>query len=228
MQTQAAGDSPKGLEPERVAYWYFRLNGFLQIENFIIHDRRSGGQRTDADLFGVRFPYRGEFLADLPERPMPDDQDRLGLSDQLIDVVIAEVKTNQPCALNGPWTRKERENVQRALLAIGCIDRRQVEQAAGEIYEKGIYTGASGLRVRLVAVGRNRDAALRERYPAVTQVTWIEALAFVWDRLTTYAQFKKQVDEWDFSGKQIKALAEASGSFEQFVSHVAKEMNVDL
>ena len=25
------------LDPEKVAYWYFRLNGFFQIENFVVH-----------------------------------------------------------------------------------------------------------------------------------------------------------------------------------------------
>ena len=50
------------LSPEKVAYWYFRLNGFLQIENFIIHPERYGSGRTDADLLAVRFPFRAERL----------------------------------------------------------------------------------------------------------------------------------------------------------------------
>ena len=35
------------LDPEKVAYWYFRLNGYLQIENFVVHPVRHGGQRTN-------------------------------------------------------------------------------------------------------------------------------------------------------------------------------------
>jgi hypothetical protein len=34
-------------EPEKVAYWYFRLNGFFQIENFVVHPATSDSQRTD-------------------------------------------------------------------------------------------------------------------------------------------------------------------------------------
>ncbi len=34
------------LDPEKVAYWYFCLNGFLQIENFVVHPERRGGQRV--------------------------------------------------------------------------------------------------------------------------------------------------------------------------------------
>jgi hypothetical protein len=54
------------LDPEKVAYWYFRLNGFFQIENFVVHPARRGGQRTDADLLTVRFPHRAERLFDDP------------------------------------------------------------------------------------------------------------------------------------------------------------------
>lgn len=44
----------------------------------------------------------------------------LRLSPKVIDVVIAEVKTNDPCTLNGPWTASESQNVNRVLAAIGC------------------------------------------------------------------------------------------------------------
>lgn len=54
------------LDPEKVAYWYFRLNGYFQIENFVVHPERRGAQRTDADLLAVRFPYRAERLFDDP------------------------------------------------------------------------------------------------------------------------------------------------------------------
>jgi hypothetical protein len=92
----------EALDPENVAYWYFRLSGCLQIENFVVHSSGRGGQRTDADLLAVRFPYRAEFLFD-QTGPMADDVAALSLSRDMIDAAIAEVKTNQPCTLNGPW-----------------------------------------------------------------------------------------------------------------------------
>jgi hypothetical protein len=63
----------KHLNAERVAYWYLRLNGSLQIENFVVHPSRGGSQRTDADLLGVRFRHRMEFLYDHPE-PIANDE----------------------------------------------------------------------------------------------------------------------------------------------------------
>ena len=116
------------LDPERVAYWYLRLNGFLQIENFVVHPERRGSQRTDADLLGVRFRHRAEFAFDHGE-PMADDE-RLFLSPRFDDVVIVEVKTNQPCTLNGPWTKPEAQNVHRVLAAIGCLTRENIPDAA--------------------------------------------------------------------------------------------------
>jgi hypothetical protein len=52
------------------------------------HPQRRGAQRTNADLIGVRFPYRAERLFDVPNDIMADDVQRLTLSDRLIDVLI--------------------------------------------------------------------------------------------------------------------------------------------
>jgi hypothetical protein len=100
---QPAQDS---LDPEKVACWYFRLNGFSQFENFVVHPERCGAQRTGADLLVVRSPHRTERPFDSPDDTMPDDECRLSLPREVIDVVIAEVKTNRPCTLNDPWTRR--------------------------------------------------------------------------------------------------------------------------
>jgi hypothetical protein len=59
------------LEPEKVAYWYFRLNGFFQIENIVAHPARQGSQRTDADLLAVRFPFRVEGCSTIPMTSWP-------------------------------------------------------------------------------------------------------------------------------------------------------------
>lgn len=98
------------MKAEKVAYWYFRLNGFLQLENFIIHPGVRGGQRTDADILGVRFPYRAERFVDNPGDIMRDDAKTLNLSDTQIDIVVAEIKTGR-VALNGPWTEEQRQNI---------------------------------------------------------------------------------------------------------------------
>lgn len=205
------------LSPEKVAYWYFRLNGFLQIENFVVHPERRGGQRTDADILGVRFPFRAERLFDNPHDIMRDDDARLSLTADQIDVVIAEVKTNQPCTLNGPWTREDDQNVHRVLAAIGCLPPGNIEPAAADIYRAGIHNSELGLRVRLVAVGASLSEELALAFPEVTQLIWPEILAFIWDRFHTFRRQKTQVDQWDSQGRLLKTMADSFGDSETFV-----------
>ena len=217
---------PAPLDPEKVAYWYFRLNGFLQIENFVVHPERRGAQRTDADLLAVRFPYRAERLFDDPHDIMRDDEARLSRSADQIDVVIAEVKTNQPCSLNGPWTREDHQNVHRVLAAIGCLPPGHIEQAAADIYKAGIHRSELGMRVRLVAVGASRSDELATTFPEVTQLVWPEMLAFIWDRFHTYRRQKTQVEQWDGQGRLLKHIADQSRDSEEFVAAALARMGV--
>lgn len=226
MARHHPGLAQERFDAEKVAYWYFRLNGFFQIENFVVHPARRGGQRTDADLLAVRFPYRAERLFDDPNDIMADDVQRLALSPDMLDIVIVEVKTNQPCTLNGPWTRQDRQNVDRVLAAIGCLPPDQIEEAANDIYRRGVHLGKLGLRIRLVAVGREHSKELSATYPAVTQLTWPEMLAFIWDRLHRYRQQKTQVDQWDAQGRRIKRLADQSVHAEPFIGQALRLMGV--
>jgi len=213
------------LDPEKVAYWYFRLNGFLQIENFIIHPERRGSQRTDADLLAVRFPYRAERLFDDPKDVMADDVQQLAISPDLIDIVIAEVKTSQPCTLNGPWTQQERQNIHRVLAAIGCLPPDRIEAAAADIYRAGFHRSATA-RIRLVAVGRDRSKDIEAAYPHVVQLIWPKMLAFIWDRLHVYRQQKTQVDQWDAQGLIVKRLVDVSTQAEEFIAQALHLMGV--
>jgi hypothetical protein len=197
---------PPRLDPERVAYWYLRLNGFLQIDNFVVHPAAYGGQRTDADLIGVRFPYRAERLIDNPDDLMADDKDTLQLSPEKVDVVIAEVKTGR-CALNGPWTNAEAQNIQRVLAAIGCLWEGQIEPAAAALYERASFDARPDLRIRLVLFGKEPDTDIAARYAGITQVTWAAALAFIQERFQRYSRQKAQTDQWDRTGKDLKRLA---------------------
>jgi hypothetical protein len=210
------------LDPEKVAYWYFRLNGFLQIENFVVHPGRRGGQRTDADLLAVRFPHRAEFLFDHSE-PMRDDEGTLCLSPEAIDVVIAEVKTNQPCTLNGPWAIEEHQNVHRVLAAIGCVPRDTIDMAATRIYRDGIYQHGT-IRIRLIAVGGDRSPELAERFPEVVQVTWPQIFDFIWHRFYTCRHQKTQVQQWDAQGLLLKRLADSSAASQDFISIAQSRM----
>ena len=215
---------PPRLNAERVAYWYFRLNGFLQIENFVVHPRSRGGQRTDADLLAVRFPYRAERLIDNPDDIMADDERGLALSSDLIDVAIVEVKTNDPCTLNGPWTAPERQNVNRVVAAIGCVPRGLIDVVATAIYQHGVFEQGA-LRIRLIAVGRVGSPDLAERFPQVVQVTWRHVFDFMWERFHKYRRQKTQVQQWDAQGQLLKRLADANREKETFITTAISRMS---
>ena len=78
---------PLQINPEKLAYWYFRVNGCFTFTNFIIHPDRGRGQRTDVDIMAVRLPYRSEIL----ENSMSDD-DVLLPEGNRIKAIPAEVK----------------------------------------------------------------------------------------------------------------------------------------
>lgn len=193
------------LTTEKVAYWYFRLNGFFQMESFIIHPTNANhGQRTDADLIGVRFPFRAERFFDDPGKPMLDDEKLLQLSPGYTEVIIVEVKTNEPCTLNGPWTREEQQNVQRVLAAIGCFEIEHLDTIAMAIYETGLFEDSSRkLRIRLVALGGQSNGDLARKMPKVLQIIWPDILRFIGERLYVFRSIKVDNQQWD---EQIKLI----------------------
>jgi hypothetical protein len=120
--------------PERLAYWYLRLNGFLAIENFIVHDEGGGPQRTDVDLIALRFPNRREAFRDYGERVewMTDDS---RFADKKIPFAAFVEVTSGRCKLNGPWTNHTKANMPRAIMALGAFStRKEVDLASKEVY----------------------------------------------------------------------------------------------
>src|SRR6266540_3603201 len=121
------------MNSEDLAYWYFRLNGFFTIVNFVLHPRSRGSQLTDADILGVRFPFRAEF----PEGPEADELEFR--SDGLAPFfVIAEVTTGE-CKLNGPWRNPAAGNIQRVFEAVGLFGAADAEKVAAALHRRGRF-----------------------------------------------------------------------------------------
>ena len=190
--------APSISTPERLAYWYFRLNGFLTTENFIVHPDSGRDQRTDADLLAVRFSHRRENL----ERPMKDDSRVAGCRTP-INLVIAEVKTGL-CALNGPWTNPEAMNMKRVLRAIGCLPDEALELSCAQLYSHGIWAD-SMVTLRLFALGDRRARGLC--IPDEQQVTWDEVIAFCVERFKAYRNPKSSVGQWEDDGRRLMTAA---------------------
>ena len=194
--------SPKNFEridPEQVAYWFFRLNGCPTIINFIVHpDFRGPSQRTDVDILAVRFPHRAELITS--GHPMVDHE--VFCSEKYIDIAIAEVKHGQ-CRLNGPWTNPPDANLHRVLYAIGVFDEGKVPDVSKALYQDGQFKDDQ-YRVRLFAIGEFSNPRL---LPGAVQLVWDEVLKFIYGRFREYQVQKAHHTQWENIGDKLFRIA---------------------
>jgi hypothetical protein len=82
---------------ETLAYWYLRLNGFLLLQNFVLHRNASTIEHSaDADLLAVRFPNVYEEIGGHADDWDTEKFARWGfdLVQQVIGLIV-EVKTGK-------------------------------------------------------------------------------------------------------------------------------------
>jgi hypothetical protein len=208
----ATMDGP-AINPEHLAYWYFRLNGFMTTVNFVVHPEQGSEQRTDVDVLGVRFPFRAELLSE----PMVDDAP-FTEEKQRPYVIIAEVKKDR-CKLNGPWTRPHDQNMNRVLTAIGVIHPSEQDAAAAALYTTGVFQGGNVL-LSLCCVGAMENREVRRQFPDVPQILWPQITAFIYQRFHTYFYQKLSHPQWDQTGRLLWQLCVDYRSADEFGSAV--------
>lgn len=200
------------INAEQLAYWYFRLNGFLTIINFVVHHETDSDQRTDVDILGARFPYRAE----LHPTPMEDHSD-IEIVNGKPYIVLAEVKKSK-CELNGPWTKPEKANMNRVLHAIGSFPNESIEEVAKGIYEHGFVNGSC--YISLFCLGSEENEKIKRKYPKVPQVTWNRVLYFIYERFTKYRVQKVSHKQWNSNGKNLWDWTVKSKDASAFVKSV--------
>ena len=180
---------------EDVVAWFLRLNGFFTTENFVVHQPERSvnkGQRTEADVLGVRFPQRAERVAGLFLK------DHELFSGVAVPVFVIAEATSGPCKLNGPWTRPAGENLKHLLRAVGCPSD-LVPSVADGLYKVGVFKG-SCLEARMLSVGNVRAANLPR---GCSQLTWLELLGFCYDRFTAFLSYKGDHQQWPSVGQVL-------------------------
>lgn len=205
--------SQQQISSEQLAYWYLRLNGFISTPNFVVHPDTGSNQETDVDVMGIRFPYRAENLM----RPMQDESQFARINNRS-HVVIAEVKKGL-CALNGPWTNRERNNMLRLLMAIGLFPKREAGVIAELLYEKGFYDSQL-YRVSLMCIGNTNSIEVHKNFPQVPQITWSEILDFIFKRFTKYREQKASHKQWDDAGKYLWNVFERCRDEQQYLETI--------
>ena len=209
------------MNAEKLAYWFFRLNGCFTFENFIVHPDRRGAQETDADLIALRFQHRSELHTSntpMQDHPLFTEQPKL------INVFLVEAKRGA-CSINGPWKKPKRRNLQRVLFAMGFVPKNRVDEVANHLYEHLSYTDDL-MTIRFTAVGRERSK--RGTVAKALQLTWHDILQWIHKRFNEYKAQKADHDQWDDSAKQLydTATQEYPRDVNGFIEHWLSETQI--
>jgi hypothetical protein len=141
---------------------YLRLNGYLTLSEFEVQKRTKRGSYetvTDVDIVGLRFP--GDIYAADPHdeaecRLLLIHDEVLALEDDLIDVIIGEVKQGE--AVFNPGLTAH-EVLHSVLRRFEWVFQDPIDGVVEEIQESGISivpTKSGGrVRCRLVAFGQS-------------------------------------------------------------------------
>ncbi len=199
------GQQVRQLKPDDVVRWYYRLNGFLAMSNFIIHPPQKGSQRTDADVVGIRFPNHRELAFSCEQifaTPLPL-------------IAIAEV-TIQKCKVNGPWTNKHARNMQYLLQWIGLFEDDTVDEIAASLYSD-CKCDAAGVTVQMYAIGKSLDKDLTDKYPGLKQITFESIFSFIYKRFDQHKAAKANHQQWDETANLMWSEFKGSSNEELFV-----------
>lgn len=138
---------------------------------------------------------------------MLDDPSVFGDQHKIL-IYFAEVKAGQRCTINGPWSKRPRQNIPRTLRAVGCIPDERVDDAANQLYQSCYYEDERVV-VRLMAVGDQLNPIYENSKPNVVQITWDDAIHFIHRRFNELRVSKSQHDSWPESGRILWEMSEA-------------------
>jgi hypothetical protein len=195
---------------EQLATWYLRLNGYLTVPNFILHDDNKGSTRGEIDVLAVRFPYSVETAG---SKWMKRD-DILVPKDKKIDFIIAEIKRDK-CKLNDSLTNAGRKNVPYLIKWLGMAQESEIEKVSDELYKNKIYEGDSWV-LRVVCFGSSKAGC--ESLSGVLQIMHNQVIDFISKRFKEHRECKANHDQWDdFIKCFYKKVVEAGWNAERIL-----------
>lgn len=191
---------------DKIAYWFFRLNGCFTFENFIVHPDGRGSQKTEIDIIALRFPHRQELRTS--DHPMEDYQ-LFQSQEKYASVFFVEFKRNRG-SINPAW--RNPQNMQSILNAIGVLDNKDIKTAS-EALCRDYRFSQKEVSFSFVKVGKtcssNHDIPL---------LTWDKILRWMYSRYVDYKEQKADHEQWDGVGTDLYELA-MEKSEDDFVRH---------
>lgn len=131
---------------EELAYWYFRLNGFFILENYVLEKKNDEfGNTYETDIIAVRFPYVYEDVGGYKDDWHDKLKELIPNFDKNILGVICEVKSGE----GNYHTRKlfRKEKLEKCLSRLGFFEYKSEEFSValnelekGSVYSNEMYT----------------------------------------------------------------------------------------
>lgn len=207
----------------RLAYWYFRLNGFLSIENFIVHEGLNTDRHlTDIDFLGVRFCHRKELFNSRINTFLEDDNDsdlfKYNAKDRIY-IVFAEIKRGA-CSINRSWIDNT-ELFPNLLQAIGITKPSQISKIAKRLQMNG-YVNVNRYFISFASVGSHNNSKLIP-YEKIPVIIWDEIISFIYKRVKENQRLKINMQEWGVhsEGSTLFSLARNSESLIEFKNQIS-------
>ena len=188
---------------ERLASWYLRLNGFLLVEDFVLH-RQDGKGTSDADLLAVRLGHSAESIDNAPLALHSAIQKLVGEeADPKHVALVVQVKTGAEGSAGDAF---DAERLRRGLRFVGAVPEPALQGVVQELGEKATSSHDGWVFAKLLIAEEPRDTK-------AVGVPLKDALGFIEGRLRHHAE-RKAADRLFFSDELMQFLAWRAGQEE--------------
>ena len=192
---------------ETLAYWYFRLNGFFPLANFVLHRSPNVVEHSaDSDLLAVRFPHVYEETGGKPEDWDNDRFDGWGLRHQdSVVCAIVEVKTGRSDRSAGSRAFSE-DRLRVAVRRFGVLPQKDVDPLVARLVSCAVVAGPNSTFAKIFITPNLKKTASSGEPLAWCDLSLKEIVAFIQSRMLDYRS-RKQADRMFFSNDLIQYLA---------------------
>jgi hypothetical protein len=174
---------------ETIAYWYFRLNGFFPLGNFVVH--RHGHIQSDAetDLLAIRFPHVSEPIGGRPVDWDNEQFDEWQLCHrENIVCVLCEVKAGYHEGDNVAAAFSN-QRIYRSLLRFGVFPEHNLYEIVPQLVDAATLPVRNVTFAKVLMVGSGR-CVNRGDMPQCHEVSLRHAVQFIRNRFAVYQDEK--------------------------------------
>jgi hypothetical protein len=208
---------------EELVRWYLRFNGYLYVENFIVHEPNQTSttvpQGAEIDILAVRFAFSRELIPGGPGKEILRHECLAPPVRGMIDFVIAEVKSKEKIQLNKIWRNGDQEpyrrRVEYLVRWLGCfsMDDTIASVSSDLLRTHHARRGRYSFRVILFAKRSNPQ----NLSPNIRVITFEDILWFVvHNRANSWAQIglgtRSQHSQWSALIRDLWSIADSVDS----------------